>query len=97
MSIQVFPAEVTTVANFANTVSATTANILYEATHTFESGTYTLTSPSIVVATVEFFNGTTSLASAATTSGTAALTIAQNATKITFFTIQLCYQNTNCR
>ena len=60
MSIQVFPAEVTTVANFANTVSATTANILYEATHTFESGTYTLTSPSIVVATVEFFNGTTS-------------------------------------
>ena len=43
MSIQVFPAEVTTVANFANAVSATTANILYEATHTFESGTYTLT------------------------------------------------------
>lgn len=84
MAISVFPAP-TSAGNIAKTVTATAANTLYVSNQTFDTGTYTISCSSSVVATVYFYSGNTLLATAVTSSGTIAVNLGTAANKIGFF------------
>ena len=86
MSVNVFPAPITTVADYDEVVTATSANIFYESTYNFTPGVYTITSPATVIAKAQFWSATTSLIETSTVSGTVTISLATAAEKIKFWT-----------
>jgi hypothetical protein len=86
MAISVFPAPVTSSIN-ANSVTATTANTLYEGRVALEPAIYQITCASGTVANVQFLASSTSLITTSTTSsGTVTLNLGSTADRIRVWT-----------
>jgi hypothetical protein len=85
MSINVFPTPVTTIAgSSANAYTLPAANTYYVSTTAIDSGIYTIShlNNTSVVCYIEFFNGTTSIGSTQTVSGTISYNLATDATSV---------------
>jgi hypothetical protein len=86
MAISVFPAPVTSSIN-AQSITAVSANTLYEGRTTLEPAIYTITCASSTVANVEFLLGnTTILASGTTASGSTSVNLASTSDKFRVWT-----------
>ncbi len=66
-------------------VTATIANKLYENSTSYPAGVYTVTSPTAVVAIVEFYSGSTLLVTATTASGSISVNLASAADKVKYY------------
>lgn len=85
MAITVFPAAVTSTLN-ASAITAVSANTMYEGRATFDSAIYTVTCASGVITNFQFFNGTTSVLSSVTASGTVSINLASTADRVRLYT-----------
>ena len=85
MASAVFPVAVTSSLN-ASAITATAANTMYEGTATFDAAVYTISCASGVVTNFQFFNGTTSVLSSVTSSGTVSINLASAADRVRLYT-----------
>lgn len=85
MSVNVFPTPVTTFGKNFN-ITVPNANTLYAATTNIVAGLYRVTCASGTITNLAFFDGSTLLGTATTSSGTVDFNLGTKATKITVYT-----------
>jgi hypothetical protein len=83
MAISVFPVPVTVTGEKALSITATSANTLYQGTVSITPGLYRITCTSTTIASVSFFNGSGLIGTATTASGTVDFNLSTAATKVT--------------
>ena len=85
MAIEVFPVATGSGLTAAQSVTATSPNVLYVSTTSFPVGIYTITCTTTTIARVYFFSGGTFIGLATTVSGSVSFNLATAATDIYFF------------